>query len=71
MTQVCNFADDTTFYVCVKDLNALICRLEHDTARAVQWFENNFIKLNQDKCRLLISGHKHQTVWAKIGETKT
>ena len=43
MTQVCNFADDTTFYVCDKDL---------------------------DKCHLLVSGDKHETVWAKIGETK-
>ena len=69
MTQVCNFADDTTFYVCDKDLNILINRLEHDTSLAVEWFENNFMKLNQDKCHLLVSGHKHETVWAKIGET--
>ena len=41
MTQVCNFADDTTFYVCDKDLNILINRLEHDTSLAVEWFENN------------------------------
>ena len=27
MTQVCNFADDITFYVCDKDLNTLINRL--------------------------------------------
>ena len=70
MTQVCNFADDTTFYVCDKGLNTLIKRLEHDTSLAVEWFESNFMKLNQDKCYLLVSGHKHETVWAKIGETK-
>ena len=70
MTQVCNFAADTTFYVCDKDLNILINRLEHDTALAVERFENNFMKLNQDKCHLPVSGHKHETVWAKIGETK-
>ena len=62
MTQVCNFADDTTFYVCDKDLNILINRLEHDTSLAVERFEHNFIKLNQDKCHLLVSGHKHETV---------
>ena len=70
MTQLCNFADDTTFYVCDKDLNILINRLEHDTSLAVEWFENNFMKLNQDKCHLLVSGHEHEAVWAKIGETK-
>ena len=29
-TNVCNFADDTTFYACDKDVNSLINRLEHD-----------------------------------------
>ena len=70
MTQVCNFADDTTFCVCDKDLNTLINRLEHDNLLPAEWFENNFMKLNQDKCHLLVSGDKHETVWAKIGETK-
>ena len=51
-------------------MNTLINRLEHDTALAVDWFENNFIKLNQDKCYLLISEHEHETSWAKIGKTK-
>ena len=70
MSQVCNFAYETTVYVCDKDLNILINRLEHDTALAVEWFENNFMKLNQDKCHLLVFGRKHETVWAKMGETK-
>ena len=70
MAQVCNFGDDNTFYVCDKDLNTLINRLEHDTALAIEWFENNFMKLNQYKCHLLVSGHKHEIAWAKIGETK-
>ena len=61
MTQVCN----TTFYVCDKDFNTLI--LEKDTA--FEWIKNNFIKLNH-KCHLLVSGYKHETVWAKICETK-
>ena len=70
MTQVFKFADGITFNVCYKNLNTLINRLEHDTALAGEWFENNFMKLNQDKCDLLASGHKHEIVWAKIGETK-
>ena len=57
MTQVCNFAEDTTFYVCDKDLNTLINRLDHDTALAAEWFENDFMKLKHDKCHLLVSGH--------------
>ena len=56
MTQVCNYVDDTTFYVYDKDLNTLINRLEYDTALAVEWFKNNFMKLNQNKCHLLFLG---------------
>ena len=28
------------------------------------------MKLNQDKCHLLISGFKYENAWAKIGKTK-
>ena len=30
-TEVCYFADETTFFACDKDLNTLIERLEHDS----------------------------------------
>ena len=69
-TIVCNFADDTTFYACDKDLNSLINTLEHNSYQAIDWFENNSIKLNQDKCYLLLSGFKYENIWAKIGKTK-
>ena len=69
-TNVCNFADDTTFYACGKDVNSLINRLEHDSYLATEWFENNSMKLDQDKCHLLVSGFKYENVWAKIGKQK-
>ena len=34
-TDVCNFADDTTFYVCNIDLNSLIKGLEPDSFLAI------------------------------------
>ena len=67
---MCNFADDTTFYACDKDLRSLINRLEHDSLLAIEWFENNHMKLNQEKCHLLVSGYKHENIWARIGQTK-
>ena len=69
-TNVYNFADDATFFACDKDLNSLINRLEHDSYLAVEWFENNSMKLNQDKCHLLVSGFKYENIWANIGKTK-
>ena len=53
-TNIYNFAGNTTFYVCNKDLNCLINRLEHLSYLAIEEFENNSIKLNQAKCHLLI-----------------
>ena len=56
-TNVCNFADDTTFYAYDKDLRSLINRLEHGSLLAIEWFENNHKKLNQETCHLLVSGY--------------
>ena len=28
------------------------------------------MKLNEDKCHLLVGGYKHETIWAKIGDTR-
>ena len=60
-TEVCNFADD---------LNNLIKRLEHDAFLVTEWFETSCMKLNKDKCHLLVSGHKYENVWVKIGDEK-
>ena len=33
---------------------------------AIHWFENNYMKLNTDKCHLIVFGYKHEQVWAHI-----
>ena len=70
MTDVCNFADDTTFFSCDSNLKHLMERLEHGTKLAIEWFENNYMKLNEGKCHLLVAGHRYESLWAKIGETR-
>ena len=69
-TNVCNYADDTTFHACDMDLENLVRRLEHDSMLAIEWFESNYMKLNHDKCHFLLLGHKHEMIWANIGQTK-
>ena len=69
-TDVCNFADDTTFYACDRNSNDLINRLEHDSFLATEWFENNSMKLNDDKCHLLVCGYEYEYVWAQIEKAK-
>ena len=46
MTDVCNYANDTTFHACDLELKSLNTRLEHDAALAIEWFESNHMKLN-------------------------
>ena len=37
---------------------------------AVTWYEKNYMKLNTDKCHLIISGTKYEHVWVKLGKDK-
>ena len=46
MTDVCNYAGDTTFSACELDLKSLITRLEHDAVLPIEWFESNYMQLN-------------------------
>ena len=65
---VCNFADDTTPYLCDIDLVSLLSKLEHDILSAIIWFEINFMQLNSDKCHFLIMGNTPEHLWAKVGD---
>ena len=69
-TDVCNIADDTTPYACDKDSKSLFQRLEYDSESAVTWFENNYMKLNEDKCHLLVPGNLSEHFWVKVGNEK-
>ena len=70
LTRVCNYADGTTFHACDSDICSLIKRLKHDSLLAIEWFESNYTKLNEDKCHFIISGYKHEIMFANIGETR-
>ena len=69
-TDICNYADDNTFNACDMSLLELVRRLEHDSLLAIEWFQNNYMKLNESKCQILISGFKHDVIWANIGNNK-
>ena len=34
---------------------------------AMDWFHDNYMKMNSDKCHLLLAGHKFQKIWTEIG----
>ena len=51
-----------------ESLENLLKSLEKNSMLAICWFENNYMKLNTDICRLIVSGYKHEQVWANIGK---
>ena len=65
---ICNFADDTTSYVCDKNLNFVMQQLEQQSNIALKWFEDNNMKMNASKWNLFASENKHEHMWAKIGD---
>ena len=67
---VCNYTDDTTPFVCDESLENVVAKLEHDSEVAISWFESNYMKLNTDKCHLLMAGNKYEQMWVQLGEKK-
>ena len=54
---IVSYADDNTPYVSSSNLDAVINKLEESTNKLFQWFRNNHMKANADKCHLLVTGN--------------
>ena len=57
--EICNFADDTTPYVCNSSLEYVLEKVE----QFIEWFEINKKTMNAEKCHLFITGNKFDQVW--------
>ena len=69
-TDICNYADDTTMYACDKNLDNVTGRFVIDSSTIIQWFADNYMKLNTDKCHLMELGRNpNQQVTAIIGNS--
>ena len=67
---VCNFSDDRTPSVCDLNLEVVLAQLKESCELVIAWFQNNYIKLNTDKCHLLVAGHKFEYTWMRFGTNK-
>ena len=67
-TDICNYADDTTIYTCDTRLENVVSTLENDSKIIIEWFRNNYMKLNEEKCHFMIFGERtNQDVAINIG----
>ena len=57
-----NFADDTTSHISIENLEKALKSLEKILRLLYLGLKINGMKLNTDKCRLIVSGYKHARV---------
>ena len=50
-----SFADDTTPYSCLPEMIPILEKLEKGIQSMFDWFSENFLKANADKCHLIAS----------------
>ena len=55
-TELCNFADDNTFYACGSKFDEVKSNLEHDLIRILSWLKMNQLVANPDKLQLMFLG---------------
>ena len=68
-TSVCNYADDTTVYACSSDVDTVINILETYSSILEKWFSENYMKLNEEKLYVIISGNISEDSVAAIGKS--
>ena len=50
-----NYADDNTPHSTGDDIDTVLGSLKVDTDILIKWFDNNYLKMNPDKCKLLVT----------------
>ena len=52
---IISYADDNTPYMCSKNIDVTLEKLEEVGKVLFEWFSDNFLKANADKCHLILS----------------
>ena len=65
---VCNYADDITLHASGPSLEKVLETLEQQSSLVLEWFRSNYMKLNEDKCYMIVSGTKNEHAFIKIGQ---
>ena len=64
-TDTASYADGNTPYVSADDMGGVNKSLEEASENLFKWFSDNLMKINTDKCHLLVTANN--TVKIKIG----
>ena len=67
--KLANYADDTTPYAIESDIETILNNLGNDTSILIKWFNDNYFKMNANKCHLLITNHDDKVSAIIDGQT--
>ena len=59
-SDLCNFADDTSFSIYDNNISNVVDRLENELKIAINWFEYNSLVPNADKFQIMFLGTRHK-----------
>ena len=59
-SDLANYAADSALYTSDKSISNIMNSLSHDFTILSQWFYNNFMVLNLDKCSFMLLGVDHE-----------
>ena len=62
LVAIASYADNTTPYLCLEDMDLIIEKLEVKANNIFQWFNENAMKANADKCHLLITTNEERNI---------
>ena len=51
---ISSHADDTTPYSCAQNISSVISELQRITKQILDWFRNNYMKANPEKCHVIL-----------------
>ena len=51
------YADDNTPFLCEQNLEVLLSKLQIWALKLLEWFSNNYMKMNSYKCHLILSSN--------------
>ena len=51
------YADDNTPFFCEQNLEVLLSKLQICALKLLEWFSNNYMKMNSYKCHLILSSN--------------
>ena len=65
-TNICIYTDDITIFACYPTLETIIRQLKKYFTFVAKWLFDNYLKLNGEKCNLMIFGDKCSKATARI-----